>query len=115
MNVKARGRKDIYFDVCDWENPSDDCVVVEDILSAIRVGKHLDTVALLNAYIPDDLLLRQLVTYEKVILWLDPDKWDRMSRKVKRFRSFNYNVIMIRANQDPKYYTDAEIAEKLEV
>jgi DNA primase len=115
MNVKARGRKDIYFDVGDIENPTDDCVIVEDILSAIRVGKHLDTVALLNAYIPDELLLRQLITYEKIILWLDPDKWDRMSRKVKRFRSFNYDVIMIRANQDPKYYTDVEIAEKLEV
>jgi len=115
MNVKARSRFDVYFDVCDWDNPTDDCVVVEDIISAIRVGKHLDTVALLNAYIPDDLLLRQFVTYERVILWLDPDKWDRMGKKVKRFRSLGYNVLMIRANQDPKYYTSDEISEKLEV
>jgi DNA primase len=114
MNVKARGRKNIYFVVDQFGN-GDRVVVVEDILSAIRVGNHECCYGLLNAYIPDDLILFLSKTYPEIVLWLDPDKINRMTDRVKRYRSFGINVRMIRASQDPKYYTDDEIAKKLEV
>ena len=113
MNVKARGRKDIYFEICDPCFDGETVVVVEDILSGIRVGKQNDVVALLNAYIPDDLIFRLAKVYPETILWLDPDKWDRMLKRTRRFRSLGLNVKMVRVNEDPKYYTDGEIGEIL--
>jgi hypothetical protein len=113
MNVKARGRDNIYFKVGDPSLPRDRVVLVEDILSAIRVGKQEDAIGLLYAYIPDDLVLSLSKTYPEIVLWLDPDKINRMTGRVKRYRSFNINVKMIRASQDPKFYTDEEIADKL--
>lgn len=112
MNVKARGRQDIYFEIC---HPDHDpvAVVVEDILSAIRVGYHKDVVGLLNAYIPDDLIFRLAKVYPLIVLWLDPDKWDRMLNRTRRFRSLGLNVKMVRVTQDPKYYTDKEISQIL--
>jgi hypothetical protein len=113
MNVKARGRKDIYFEVAPPERKTESVVVVEDILSGIRVGKQMDTYGLLNAYIPDDLIFGLAKVYPETILWLDPDKWDRMLKRTRRFRSLGLNVKMVRVNQDPKYYTDDEIGEIL--
>lgn len=115
MNVKAMGRKDIYFEVSDRDNPTDDVVLVEDVISTIRVGRHIDTFGLLYAYIPTTLIMYLFTQYDRVILWLDPDKLNRMVRQVNRFRSFGMNVVMIRADQDPKFYSDEEITEKLEV
>jgi len=113
MNVKARGRQDIYFEIC---NPCFDgkkVIIVEDILSAIRVGHQQDVMALLNAYIPDDLVFRLAKVYPLIVLWLDPDKWDRMLKRTKRFRSLGLNVKMVRVNQDPKFYTDDEIGQTI--
>ena len=113
MNVKARGRQDIYFKVAPPERKTDKVVVVEDILSGIRVGKIKDTYGLLNAYIPDDLVFMLAKVYPLTILWLDPDKWDRMLKRTRRFRSLGLNVKMVRVNQDPKFYTDNEIGQTL--
>ena len=112
MNVKARHRKDIYFTV-DQQGDGEMVVVVEDILSAIRVGNQECCYGLLNAYIPDDLIFMLAKVYPETILWLDPDKWDRMLKRTRRFRSLGLNVKMVRVNQDPKYYTDEEIGEIL--
>jgi DNA primase len=113
MNVKARTRQDIYFKVAPPERKTDEVVVVEDIISGIRVGKQYDCYSLLNAYIPDELIFRLCKDYPETILWLDPDKWDRMLKRTRRFRSLGLNVKMVRVNQDPKYYTDEEIGEIL--
>lgn len=113
MNVKARGRQDIYFKVTPPERKTDKVVIVEDILSGIRVGKIKDSYGLLNAYIPDDLIFGLAKVYPLIVLWLDPDKWDRMLKRTKRFRSLGLNVKMVRVNQDPKFYTDDEIGQTI--
>ncbi len=89
--------------------------MVEDILSAIRVGNHLPTLGLLYAYIPNDLIYALTQAYDKIILWLDPDKHGRMMGRVKLYRTMGLNVVMSRSNKDPKFYTDTEIMDKLEV
>jgi DNA primase len=113
MNVKARNRTDIYFKISNPDMAQEQVVIVEDILSAIRVGKQFDSRGLLNAYIPDDLIFALAKVYPETILWLDPDKWDRMLNRTRRFRSLGLNVKMVRVNQDPKFYTDVEIGEIL--
>ena len=116
MNVKAFGRKDVYFEAPGIpERLTNACVVVEDILSAVKVGRQLDCFGLLYAYIPDTLIRQLSYAYDKVILWLDPDKAMRMLRKVLGYRAMGMNVVMVESGQDPKFYTDDEISEKLEV
>ncbi len=79
----------------------------------IRVGCPLEYVALLYAYVPDPLVLNLSKHYQDILLWLDPDKWDRMLRRVNRYQSLGINVRCIRANQDPKFYSLDEIEEKI--
>jgi hypothetical protein len=47
INVKARGRDDVYFWAVNYHNESDMIVLVEDIISAVRVSKVRDSVGLL--------------------------------------------------------------------
>ncbi len=112
INVRAKSRENIYFHADHLQEET--VVLVEDILSAIRVGNHLPTLGLLYAYVPDDLIYSLSRAYSQIILWLDPDKHGRMMDRVRTYRSMGLNVVMIRSGEDPKFYTDDEIAEKLE-
>ncbi len=112
MNVKTRGRRGVYF-LADQE-PADSIVLVEDILSAIRVSSFLPTIGLLYAYIPDELVVNLNQVYDQIIFWLDPDKHDRMIGRVKRYRTLGINAVMIRADKDPKFYMDDEIDSYLQ-
>lgn len=111
MNVRSL-RDDIWFERSD--HGREHVVLVEDILSAIRVGHHVDTRAVLYASVPDRLIL-QLVRmgYKQVHIWLDPDKADVMYRYVNRFRTFGINCVMHITKQDPKYYSDEEIVKEV--
>ncbi|MHC4640085.1 MAG: hypothetical protein ACYS32_00470 [Planctomycetota bacterium] len=113
-NVRAV-RTDVWMDLTsdDISPEGDRVVLVEDILSAIRVSKTEPTIGLLFAYIPDPLVLSLAKEYEQIILWLDPDKQNRMVKRVNRYRAFGINVVMIRASQDPKFYSAKEINQKL--
>jgi hypothetical protein len=113
MNVKAAGRDNIWFREHSWN--TDEVVLVEDIISTIRVSRVIDAVGLLYAYIPDSLVLELSSEYKSIIFWLDPDKWNRMMHRVKRWRSFGINAKSIRSDHDPKFYTEDEIVEFLEV
>jgi DNA primase len=91
-------------------------VLVEDILSAIKVGRVTNSVALLFATIPSRLV-RLLVEdgYRRIVLWLDPDKAEYTARQLMRLRSFNYPVRRVYSPRDPKCYSDWEIREFLKI
>jgi hypothetical protein len=115
MNIKAKGREDIWFVPMDSIS-TDQIVLVEDIISAIRVHHAgYDCLGLLYAYIPDDLVMRLSKVYTEIVFWLDPDKWSRMMNRVKRWRAFGINVRSIRSDHDPKFYDEDEIIDHLEV
>ena len=111
LNVKAAGRKDIYFDP--GRSTNDKIVLVEDIISTIKVNRVVDAMGLLYAYIPEDLIMRLKPYYKEIVLWLDRDKWTRMTKKVFRLRQLNVNVRMILSEKDPKFYTEDEIVERI--
>lgn len=81
-NVRARG-KEIQFEIF---QERDTVVIVEDILSAITVGREVDTVALLGSYITDTLILKLInKNYKRYYVWLDPDKKRESLGFAKRF------------------------------
>lgn len=110
INVMKSTRDSIYF----WNlRGTDRIVLVEDILSAIRVGKICSSIGLLYAYVPDDLVFQCSSKYKDVILWLDWDKNDRVFDRVKRYRTLGLPVKSIMTKNDPKAYSDAFINEQI--
>ncbi len=84
-------------------------VIVEDILSAIRIGKHRRTLALLGSYISDDILAT-LEDFTYIKIWLDADKYKTAVKYANRMRQvLNKLVTTIYSVKDPKEYTDATI------
>ena len=88
-------------------------VIVEDILSAVRVGKHIAAASLLGTKITT-AQANELAEYSNVTLWLDSDKAGRKgSYKIKKTLSLLTNVDSIVTEEDPKELTDERIKELL--
>ena len=107
INVRAAGRL-VFFEA----HPSslwlrrDCCVLVEDILSAIRVGRYFPCIALLGSYIPTELF-RNLNGYKHLHIWLDKDKTASAARYMRRMAVLmNKSVGMTVTDLDPKEQTD---------
>jgi len=95
-------------------------VIVEDILSAIRIAPFADSVALLTAT-PKKQLLDTVVKnqYKRAFIWLDDDNTQvkkSQRRMATRLRLVIPDVQVIRTNgRDPKEHTDDEISSLLHV
>ena len=107
MNVFQSARRETYFIANKMF--SHEVVVVEDIISAIRVSHTADAYAMLSTHIPEDLILELSKKYDVIYLWLDPDKKMKTFQAMRRYRAFGINVHLITSDKDPKYYTDEEI------
>ena len=109
----ARDRSTIMFHVgCSGENLQR-VVIVEDILSAIRVGKHLPTVSLLGTKITTSQATT-LADYGRVTTWLDPDKAGRAGAyAIRKTLGLITEVENIVTDKDPKELSDQQIKETL--
>jgi hypothetical protein len=101
--------------------PSSPCVnalvLVEDLLSTIKVGRHTDALCLTGTNIPDDLLLR-ILSYcssgnKAVIIWLDSNMHQKAVGYAKRFSQFLPAFAVVDREKDPKEHTDVEIVDVL--
>lgn len=93
-------------------NPYSPCIViVEDIVSAIRIGNQPNVCAmpLFGSIISTRQLLILKDRYTCIKIWLDKDK-ETYSRQVsKKAREFGINCNSIVSYLDPKEYTDDNI------
>jgi hypothetical protein len=112
-NARQVGIKSIYFRRN--QETSNNLVIVEDILSAIKVGRYCNSLALLGSYVPDDLITK-LQKYEKIFIWLDYDKLSSSYKYAKRIKALTgLPVKVIITKEDPKYINDTAIKQHLEV
>lgn len=90
-------------------------VVVEDILSAIRVGRLQKACAMLGTSISNHNLLNIVELYDTIYIWTDSDKAGIKSRKKLRrlFSLYNKTIIDIYTDKDPKLYNNQEIKNVL--
>jgi hypothetical protein len=91
-------------------SPSDTCVIVEDLRSAIKVSRVVTTLCLFGTSLPPSqwyMLDRQ----KRIIIWLDGDKpgVDAATKLFKKLTLRFKNVVMIKTPQDPKWYSLEEI------
>ena len=100
-----------------WINEIDDSkpiVLTEDILSAIVVGRYINTIALVGVNITTHQLA-YLSKFDRFIIWLDNDN---PQVKMKQLQARNKlslfgDVRVIHTDRDPKYLSEAEIKEVL--
>ena len=109
INVKVP-RKEIYFKCTSNKKI---IVLVEDIFSAIKVGRCADAYAIMYTYVPHDLILSLSSKYNSIVLWLDYDKKMEMWLYTKRFKAFGFPVSHRCTKKDPKYYNKNEIVTVL--
>lgn len=88
-------------------------IIVEDILSAIRVGKHSQTYSLLGTKITT-AQANYLSKYSRVTTWLDSDKAGiKGAYNIRKALQLVTQVDNIVTDKDPKCLSDKEIKEVL--
>lgn len=91
----------------------DTVIIVEDILSAIRVGRHMQTMSLLGTKITTAQAAR-LAEFKRVITWLDSDTAGRKGAyTIRKTLGLVTEVGNITTKEDPKLLTDKKIKEIL--
>lgn len=87
------------------------CVLTEDILSTLRVGRLQHAVASLGTSISHRTAARILKHHRQIIIWYDGDaagvKGAAKARKVLELQGAE--VIVIRTEEDPKSYNNEQI------
>lgn len=85
-------------------------VIVEDVVSMVKVGRQFSCCALLKSSLNDILLLRLAKDYDHLVLWLDPDMSQHMvKRLLPKCRLLFKSVKVVFSENDPKDHTDSEI------
>lgn len=114
LNIKQSGAKNIFFTRgWDMTKPIDSLCIVEDILSAIKVGRYMPTLALLGSYFPVELNpLYRLCN--KVLIWLDMDKYKEAIAQATKINAISGKpVYVISTPLDPKENKDDDIKHKI--
>lgn len=108
LNIRAKGAKNVVFTVKEHEKEKT-IIIVEDIISAIKVGRHCHSVALLGSYLPDSIY-GLLNDYDKIVIWLDRDKLSTSIDMAKKIRlKTARRVKVVSTEEDPKYVDDSTI------
>jgi len=95
---------------------SDILVLVEDIVSAIVVGKVFSAMPLFGCFVGKDRFKRLYSLYGKeieVCVWLDPDKRKEAISETKLGSLYGLRTRTIFSDVDPKELTTEQIKEKL--
>jgi hypothetical protein len=80
-------------------------ILVEDIISAIKVNNHYKchVVALLNSTLNNSLIEElELRKYDTTYIWLDPDAHLKSIQGALRWQSMGVNAKCLRTKGDPK-------------
>jgi len=113
--IEAEGQKyllskkdDFIFNI---DNGGDTCIIVEDCLSAIRIGRNYDVVALMGTALNDYVLNKLINRYKSYIIWLDNDNPIVKMKQVKAKNTLSTfgTTSMLKTANDPKEYTDLEL------
>ncbi len=84
-------------------------VLVEDLVSAIKVGRHTSCMPILGSVINLKLLMRLTKITSSLVIWLDPDKQKEMIKFSSLATMLGFKVKTIFSDKDPKDYDNARI------
>lgn len=93
-----------------YGNNNDTLVFVEDIVSAVKVGRQFTAVPMLGS-MPSQDAASHLETYKNVFIWNDMDKAKDAVKTARNLSErLNKRVRCIISPKDPKEYSDSEIS-----
>lgn len=108
INPRVDKSRTLYLRIPPGSNTQRLCIT-EDILSCIRVGKHIPCASILGTSLSDGQAIR-LARYRRVAIWLDPDTAGRQgSVKCKKKLALMTQADIIYSDVDPKCLPDREI------
>lgn len=91
----------------------DYCVVVEDFVSAIKVGRRANTTCLFGSNLNKSVINCLSLRFKDLVIWLDKDKIKEALRFKWMCLPHFRNVFLVFTEYDPKEYDDAAIANYL--
>ena len=89
-------------------------VLVEDIVSAIRVARHCPAVALIGTEPSVDLIKYLVPRYRRVVLALDPDAYGRSMKHWRTYGLYFDNFEPIKLLEDPKDLSHDDLKEVMD-
>lgn len=102
-----------YYPICQNSKPVSDStviyVLVEDYISAIKVGRQYSAVCLFGSHYPSNLIPGVLSGNITVRFWLDKDKNVSSIKYAAKAGQFVWDCGTILTEKDPKDYNDQEI------
>ncbi len=101
----TRGAKDLIHLIGD----TGPIVIVEDLISAIKIGREHRAIPLWGSSINLDLLVRLHSITDEFLVWLDPDKLKDAHKAANRARQYFRKVGVIEEDLDPKCYDNASL------
>lgn len=88
-------------------------VIVEDPLSALRIGSLCPSLPLLGSHLAKSRLIAIAGLYSSLVVWLDSDKMKEAQGIADAGRLLGLSTRVIWTELDPKCYTDEQIKEYL--
>ena len=91
-------------------------VLVEDIISAIKLARHCGVVCLFGSSFPATQMVRlaKIPSVTEVIFWLDRDKYKEALKQADRMSTIR-KATVLSTDEDPKAIDDEELRELLEL
>lgn len=89
-------------------------VFVEDVVSAIKVGRVASACPIFGSNVPSDYVRSLAKGFSQAVLWLDHDKRkEAMKQAIYLNTFFKDGVKVVFTEKDPKAYAEIEIASRL--
>lgn len=113
VSIVKKGQWNEHYFVPHFPTDADVLVVVEDMLSAIKVGRQYPAIALLGTELKS---MSFLLKYPKYLIWLDNDNTivKVKQAKIKARLDLFGECVILKTPLDPKAYTDEEIRQWLQ-
>lgn len=110
------GNKDELFEIL--HHDQDELVIVEDMLSAIRIGEFTNVVSLQGTSLNKKNMLHYIPKYGTIKIWMDGDAPGQAAAKklITKLQLLKRpeQIINIVTEQDPKCLLDSEIRQQLD-
>lgn len=90
----------------------DAVIIVEDIISAIKVSRIADVICLFGTFLSKEARL-EASNYEIIHIWLDNDAQDKAKKMQEQIELMHTNCQVIVTPHDPKTYTTEEIGAQI--
>ena len=100
-----------YYDQKGSRQPEDTLIIVEDMVSAIKISRQFVVMPLLGSFLSTDRALRLNRFFDKLVFWLDYDKAESAMKQALRMKVYAFKTSVIITREDPKAYSDEEISD----